>query len=555
MTTTSDMIVRRPVFAPDMAVKATAAEVAEARPAWPTRGDARHVYVEEFDAVFAWDALSEADADGYTILGHAQAATLPGRWNLVGDRITLSPRGGGLDDWPRVMAACAALAYRGEIHLRTGAWLCKSNQVTPSGTRLTFAPGCTLACSLTPLGIGGAFAASPFWNGGGTEVANTTTLADDADIGDVEIEVASAAGLSVGDIINLRHSDAWIRQRKIIAIDGTTVRIDEPLLRPHYIGDGVAVVDGTLDVVVIGNGLEITGTGDAAFELISAWRCYVEGINVSGTGWGIYQFAFDVAARDCWWVRCNADGGNIVLGGFAHDFGERTHMIDCNSRRFVHSNVTHCSTDDCSVTRGNITEQVRNIADSGALQIDVVAGAGTFTRASGSFVDDGFKVGHSVTFSGFANGGNNATKTITAVTALVITVGDTSGLVNETGSGNERVQGAVIAGSAGWLISVVNTSDTLGSRGTRGIDVNLKKGDQPGVLAQLNSIVTLIGVDVAAFQSGVAVSNGAKVTMLGGRSHDNTVAAVVAAADGAGKSYGTEIEGDILEAGGTWTDN
>lgn len=78
---------------------------------------------------------------------------------------------------------------------------------------------------------------------------------------------------------------------------------------------------------------------------------------------------------------------------------------------------------------------------SGAIQINVVASAGTFTRLSGSFLTNGFRAGQSVTFSNFT-GGNNTTKTISTVTDLVITVTNNSGLSDETGSGNEQVDNA-----------------------------------------------------------------------------------------------------------------
>lgn len=73
------------------------------------------------------------------------------------------------------------------------------------------------------------------------------------------------------------------------------------------------------------------------------------------------------------------------------------------------------------------------------IQINVVATAGTFTRLSGSFITDGFLPGMGITMTGFANGGNNVTKIIASVTALVITVTNTTGLVNETGSGDEDI--------------------------------------------------------------------------------------------------------------------
>ena len=77
-------------------------------------------------------------------------------------------------------------------------------------------------------------------------------------------------------------------------------------------------------------------------------------------------------------------------------------------------------------------------AVSAAVQIDVVAAAGTYTRVSGSFLTDGFLPGMSVQFTGFTNGGNNVIKVISTVTATVITVTDNTGLVNETGTGDEK---------------------------------------------------------------------------------------------------------------------
>jgi len=77
-------------------------------------------------------------------------------------------------------------------------------------------------------------------------------------------------------------------------------------------------------------------------------------------------------------------------------------------------------------------------ADSGAIQINVVATAGTFTRLSGSFLTDGFMPGMQVQFTNFTLGGNNVTKIISTVSQYVITVTNTSGLQDETGGGNER---------------------------------------------------------------------------------------------------------------------
>lgn len=81
------------------------------------------------------------------------------------------------------------------------------------------------------------------------------------------------------------------------------------------------------------------------------------------------------------------------------------------------------------------------------VQIDVVAAARTFTRASGSFVVDGFAVGQWIDASGFttSSGANNGVYRIESVTATVITVqegfGNEANLVDETGGGDERIFG------------------------------------------------------------------------------------------------------------------
>lgn len=51
----------------------------------------------------------------------------------------------------------------------------------------------------------------------------------------------------------------------------------------------------------------------------------------------------------------------------------------------------------------------------------------TYTRTSGSFILDGFRVGQDAAWSGFANAGNNGTFTVSALSATVMTVTDAGG--------------------------------------------------------------------------------------------------------------------------------
>lgn len=74
-----------------------------------------------------------------------------------------------------------------------------------------------------------------------------------------------------------------------------------------------------------------------------------------------------------------------------------------------------------------------------AVQIDVDEPTGKFTRASGSFITDGFVPNNEITGADFANGGNNAVFEIDTVSATEIVVKDNTGMVTETGSGDETL--------------------------------------------------------------------------------------------------------------------
>lgn len=68
--------------------------------------------------------------------------------------------------------------------------------------------------------------------------------------------------------------------------------------------------------------------------------------------------------------------------------------------------------------------------------VTVDAGLGTFTRATGSYLDDGLQEGQIITWASFANSGNNDTFEIAALEDDVMTV--VSGtLADEVGSGDE----------------------------------------------------------------------------------------------------------------------
>ena len=76
---------------------------------------------------------------------------------------------------------------------------------------------------------------------------------------------------------------------------------------------------------------------------------------------------------------------------------------------------------------------------TGATTLDAVNSTNKYTRAAGSFVTDGFAVGHSVIVSGFATAANNGIGVITAVDATSMTVAGLD-LADESGGGDELIK-------------------------------------------------------------------------------------------------------------------
>jgi hypothetical protein len=73
-----------------------------------------------------------------------------------------------------------------------------------------------------------------------------------------------------------------------------------------------------------------------------------------------------------------------------------------------------------------VTKTVAPVPEAGSTGLGTfgttTGSSGGFTRTVGSFITDGFQVGHSVTTSGFLDSSNNGTFTVTGVTATTLTV-------------------------------------------------------------------------------------------------------------------------------------
>lgn len=158
---------------------------------------------------------------------------------------------------------------------------------------------------------------------------------------------------------------------------------------------------------------------------------------------------------------------------------------------------------------------------SGAQTISVNATNKTFTRSAGSFVTDGFKAGMVVTTSGFTNGGNNGRKEIATVTATVLTMTVSTGLVNETGNANERVVWSPFDGSAGIAKSTTSAA----------------KANMPSITTVKNNCLLLYGMAHSAV-SVPSIIEGPVTQLVGkdGSAHSDACAWSIQGVAGASSS-------------------
>jgi hypothetical protein len=111
------------------------------------------------------------------------------------------------------------------------------------------------------------------------------------------------------------------------------------------------------------------------------------------------------------------------------------------------------------------------------------AGFSDFTRASGSFITDGFTVGESILTFGFSTGANNGTWVISAVSATELTVIDgADAMVNETGDAGNFLNPkalsddwrTITAGSTTLVAAFFNASTSTPKIGPKGHSIYAK---------------------------------------------------------------------------------
>lgn len=192
---------------------------------------------------------------------------------------------------------------------------------------------------------------------------------------------------------------------------------------------------------------------------VSSYNAFTDAVAVACTGNGSAYFDLDVpVGYKLATLQFNAIGGGGTL--FSALYETVPSASGTVTTQSIFESAVVLSASDTVYTFNLLSTSTTN---AGGQTVTVAAAGGTYTRSAGSFITDGLYVGQQVQWTGFVNGGNNALKVITALTATVMTVSNT-GLVNETGSAN-----ATIASGVSPIVDSTIAATQLKFTGTNGI--------------------------------------------------------------------------------------
>lgn len=201
--------------------------------------------------------------------------------------------------------------------------------------------------------------------------------------------------------------------------------------------------------------LPVTGAPDLAFtpetivsELIRSDRQIDDLILVGSEAAGSLPSEFAYGVHD-----------TLIEGAFFNLF--QTRFVRRNNEAATQITGVNGTTETISFTAYGPT--------TGSITVDFAAAGDTITRATGSFLTDGFAAGDRVIISGAVDAGNNAIHQIVSVTDLVMTVGNT--ITDETADAGVtitkvwfsakdivRAEGFTNAANNGYLIAGTQTA-------------------------------------------------------------------------------------------------
>lgn len=300
----------------------------------PGPATAERIYVAEGDAMYRFNVGGVATPNGFTVLGVTGGTA--GVYEILSDRISLEPVGGGADDGVRLTLASAACKDKCTLHLRySTAW--------------TFATPCTLAGSHVTELTDGSILTSTQTPGSFTAFIFVAMIA--LNNGPALTTVQTAAGdntltvntlFAAGNIIWLGQtaaSSTYVAAKyRVESVSGAgpyVLTLDRPLNKTFIVGTRVQLVTTDKNNVVInGNGALLRGPADRHIQLLGVWNAKIcrtrhdAGAGIPSTvGYGV---ALDLGCLNGVVEDVDAEEINCSL---VFECGERTHAYRSSSRR------------------------------------------------------------------------------------------------------------------------------------------------------------------------------------------------------------------------------
>ena len=196
-----------------------------------------------------------------------------------------------------------------------------------------------------------------------------TKLSETADAGATQIEVLDAGGWEVGDEIVLASTDYNPRQaetRRIAAISGDTITLDEPLQYMHF-GEITFGVDERGEVGLLTRNIKVNASADAEESFLGGHimamagsQMYVEGVELHRMGQNLTLARYPIH----WHLVGDAEG-QYIRNAAIHDTFNRCTTVHGTNYLQIENNVTYNNVGHCFFLEDGIEHDNRFVRNLG----------------------------------------------------------------------------------------------------------------------------------------------------------------------------------------------
>lgn len=161
----------------------------------------------------------------------------------------------------------------------------------------------------------------------------TTTLAADALPGTPSLTLTDPTGFAIGKWIYLSKAAGFHGASfEIVNIVGPVITLDRPVQELYPAGSNVDVITvRPANILIYGNGMQVSGTGARWIEFEYAYRCFVDrvyfDVKDGATSEG-YATSFDTGGTFSTWSRCRYELDTTGISGPAIEAGESCGIVD-----------------------------------------------------------------------------------------------------------------------------------------------------------------------------------------------------------------------------------